>query len=79
MDGCHLDVVAEVWEVLESDCLVLVITNNIFHHELWRKRLGVGQVARKIKSWSTVVGSICDVDSVGAARSIQMISFEFKG
>ena len=76
VDGCHLDVIAEVGEIFEGDSFVLVVTNDIFHHELWWKRLRVRKIAGKIEARSTVVRGVCDINSISSACSIQKFRFE---
>ena len=65
----HSHAVVEEGKVLEGDGFVGVISDNVFHHEMWREGLGWGEIARKVKSRGAVVGSVSNVKGVRSRRS----------
>ena len=66
----HLDAVGEEGEVFERYGLVLVVADDVFHHQMRGERLPVGKVARHVHARALVGVGVGDVEGVGAFSTV---------
>lgn len=66
VDANHLDIAGKEGKVFQRRRFVLVVPDDVVHHQVRRQRLSVGKIARQIETRNPVPRRVHDIERIGS-------------